>query len=139
MSLKASDVMNRSLKTATPTTPLGEVHQIMASHNIRHVLIIDPEDSKLKGIISDRDIKKFLSPFIGSARESDQDRATLKIPVGKVMQKKVIAIRPSDPLKLAVENMLAKKISAVPVVESDGSCLGMVTTVDIMRAMLQFL
>jgi hypothetical protein len=45
-------------------------------------LIVDDE-KQLLGVLSDRDIKKYISPFATAKDSSERDRATLKVKVGK--------------------------------------------------------
>jgi acetoin utilization protein AcuB len=133
------DVMVRKVHFLPAEADLEEAFRLMAAHSLRHVVIADPVDHKLLGIISDRDVKRFISPFIGSPREDEKDRLTLKIKLGSMMKKDVVSATEDDPLRLVVEKMLQRKIHAVPVVDTSHCAIGMVTSSDLMRFLLKFL
>lgn len=130
---KVSDIMTKSLVTVSKDETLEVASKLMSEKGISHLLVIAP-DSSLLGIISDRDTKKFISPFVGSGRETPQDKATLSIKVERIMKTDVITVSPDDTVKLCIEKMLTKAIHAVPVVEGSSRRLrGIVTTTNIMK------
>ena len=102
----------------------------------KNLPVVEPGTGKLIGLISDRDVKKFMSPFIGSQRETAQDKATLDIQIGKVMVKSLITVKPDEEIKSAIEKMLPKKLGCIPVVEDDGRLVGIVTTIDLIKLLL---
>ena len=132
---KVSDIMSKNLKKAHSKQTLGEVNQMMAESKIHHLLVVDDAD-KLIGVVSDRDIKKFISPFVGSKRETEQDKATLLIKVENIMVKNVITCRPEDTIKTIVELMLQKIIHSTPVVDDSGKLVGLVTSTDLLKLFL---
>jgi CBS domain-containing protein len=90
-------------------------------------------------MISDRDIKKYVSPFAGASSATDRDKATLKIEVQKVMTKTLVTLKPDDKVKQAAEVMLQKHINGVPVVDADGKGVGIVTSTDLLRLLISML
>ena len=135
----ARDIMTKNLKTVTTTEQIVNVGKMLTQHSIRHALVVDVANGKLMGIVSDRDIKKFISPFVGSPRESEQDKATLYIQVGKIMTKDVVTVESTAELKQIAEIMVTKKINAVPVIDEDGKATGLITTTDMLRQMIGML
>jgi acetoin utilization protein AcuB len=130
---KISDIMTKSLVTVGREETIEVANQIMTEKRINHILVVSP-DGTLLGIVTDRDTKKFISPFVGSGRETPQDKATLAIKVEKIMKQDMVKVGPDDPIKLCIEKMLTKAIHAVPVVEADSKRLkGIVTTTNIMK------
>lgn len=135
----ASEIMNRNLKTITPSATLSEAKHLMDHHNIRHLMVIHEHNGRLMGVISDRDVKRAISPFAGSVRETEQDRATLRLQVSSIMHAPVLSGKPTDSIRHVVEAMLAKKISSVPVIDDQGKLVGIITTTDVLRAILPIL
>ena len=131
----AGDVMVRPVRTIKASASLVEAHTMMTDMGIHHLLAID-DFGKLVGVLSDRDIKKFASPFAGSKLEEDRDRATLKLPVQSIMSKKVLSCPPDMPIKQCIELMLQKSIHAIPVVDGEGKLTGLVTATDMLRIFL---
>jgi acetoin utilization protein AcuB len=136
MGKKVSDIMSKRLEVLSTDETLKDAHKIMREKSIRHLPVVERATNKLLGLISDRDIKKFMSPFIGSQRETAQDRATLDIEVGKVMCKTLITVGPDEELKSAIEKMLPKKLGCLPVVDADGRIVGIVSTIDMLKLLL---
>ena len=124
-----SDIMIKDLKTVTDTTTLIEAHMSMESKGVHHLLVVD-EKGILVGVLSDRDVKKFSSPFAGSKLEQRQDRATMSIPISKIMTKKVFSCGPNDSIKTCTEVMLEKSIHSVPIVHEKGKLVGLVTATE---------
>ena len=112
------DAMFRKIYFLPADAELEEAFQLMTAHALRHIVVADPVNHKLQGIISDRDVKRFISPFVGSPREEEKDRLTLKIKLGSMMKKDVIFTTEEEPLRTVVEKMLQRQINAVPVVDS---------------------
>jgi CBS domain-containing membrane protein len=139
MAKKIAEIMSRRLETLGLESTIGEAHKRMREKSIRHLPVIEPVNQKLLGLISDRDIKKFMSPFIGSQRETSQDRATLDIQVGKVMVKSVVTANPEDEVRLAIEKMLPKKLGCLPIVDENERLIGIVTNVDLIKLLLSML
>lgn len=137
MSRKVKDVMSRTLSKVPPNTTLLQAKQLMEDKNVRHLLVVDKTD-QLVGIISDRDVKKFMSPFAGSSLEAPRDKATLNMTVEQIHHgRPIYTAGAEDAVKTAIEKILEKNISALPVVE-DNRPIGIVSTSDLLRYLLNF-
>jgi acetoin utilization protein AcuB len=141
MGKKVSEVMTKRLVTVESTTTLTEASKIMREKSIRHLIVIDSSSGAFLGMMSDRDVKKFMSPFIGSTRATPQDMATAQIEVGKVMvsKDKVVAAKPDEEVKSAVDKMLTKKFGSLPVLDEQGKAIGIVTRGDMLKLLMSFL
>lgn len=134
-----SDIMTRKVYSVDESTSIRDVHKLMNQQCIQHV-IVTGKNQMLTGIISDRDVKKYISPFVGSARETPQDKATLNLKAISIMAKQVTTIHPEDSLKVCTETMLTKNIHALPVTEKKTDrLLGVVTTTDLLKVFLSML
>jgi len=139
VSRKIEDAMSRQVRWIDATASLKEAHELMSRHAIRHLLIQDKATGKLAGILSDRDVKKFVSPFAAASSASDRDKATLNVEVGKVMVKNIITAKAGEKVSSVVDTMMQKKISAVPIVDEDNRAIGIFTTTDAMKLLMTLL
>lgn len=133
------DVMFKKIYYLPPEAELEEAFLMMTSKSLRHVIVADPVTHKLLGVISDRDIKRFVSPFIGSPKEEERDRLTLRIKLKSMMKKDVVFATEDEPLRSIVEKMLQRKIHAVPVVDQGHVAIGIVTSSDLLRYLLKII
>jgi CBS domain-containing protein len=57
--------------------------------------------------------------------------AMQELTAGDVMNPDVVAVRPDTPLREIVDRLVARRISAAPVVDGDGTVVGMVSETDL--------
>ena len=85
---------------------------------IRHLPIVDRE-GKLLGLVTQRDL-------LAAGEHLDR-------PISQVMQSDVTTVSPDTPAYEAAYLMLRDAIGCVPVTESDGRLIGIVTDTDFVR------
>ncbi|MBI2998066.1 MAG: CBS domain-containing protein [Deltaproteobacteria bacterium] len=136
LGLKVSDVMTENPMTVEPSDTLDQVEELMEEHRIRQLPVV--EDKELVGIITDRDVRPFLRDrYLG--RPEDQERV-MKTKVASIMSPKPITLSPNDELREAIELLVEEKVGGIPVVdEEEGSVVGIVTYVDVLRCFLELL
>ena len=139
MARRVEEVMTKDVATLPDDRSLVDAHKLMQKHNVRHLPIVEANTGVLVGMVSDRDVRTFLSPFAGSGRETEQDKATLYLKISKVMTKDPITAKPSDKLQSVVETMLQKKFDCLPVVDDQGRVSGIITTFDALKIALAYL
>ena len=113
---------------------LEVVRDIFKKVRFHHLLVVD--NNKLVGIISDRDVLKAVSPYVGTMSETVRDRATLNKRAHQIMSHHPLTVRSSFPLQEAAQLMLARGVSCLPVTTIGGEILGMLTWKDVLRAFL---
>jgi len=113
---------------------LEVVRDIFRKVRFHHLLVVDNE--KLVGIISDRDVLKAISPYVGTMSETDRDRATLNKRAHQIMAHHPLTVRQSCPLQEAAQLMLIRGVSCLPVTTIGGVIQGIVTWKDVFRAFL---
>ena len=130
--MKVVDVMTKDPLTVTPNETVGQADEIMNTNNIRQLPVVEGKD--LVGIITDRDIRSFLS---GSLLESPEAREkALNTEIGETMTTEPITVSPEDDLQEAVELLIDEKFGGIPVVEESEGLVGIVTYVDVLRCFL---
>src|SRR5580704_18230513 len=130
----------RSIMTARVVTVemddrLDVVKQIFDTLKFHHLLVID-DRKRLKGVVSDRDLLKALSPYVGSATENARDIATLNKRVHQIMSRNLITLHPSAAITEAVKQFLEHRVSCIPIVDDDLKPVGILSWRDVLKTML---
>ncbi len=110
---------------------LQVVKEIFDNTRFHHLLVVD--DNKLRGVISDRDLLKAISPNVGSATETERDAATLKKRAHQVMSRNLVTLQPEATLEDVVEVFTCCRISCVPIVDKSGNVEGIVSWRDLLK------
>src|SRR5258707_1112530 len=96
---------------------LDVVKKIFDTLKFHHLLVID-DRGKLKGVVSDRDLLKALSPYVGSATENARDIATLNKRVHQIMSRSLVTLHPGASIPEAVQLFLEQRISCIPIIDA---------------------
>jgi acetoin utilization protein AcuB len=125
----------RDLMTAKPITveaemPMLDARQRMVAERIRHLVVV--EDTRVVGIVTDRDIRLNLPSPATSLSVWEMNYLLSKLTVGNVMSRSVLVVDPDRPVAEAAHIMIEHKIGALPVVEA-GRLVGIVTESDFVR------
>jgi len=130
--MKVIDVMTTDPLTLGPNDTIGQAEEILTENDIRQLPII--EGRELVGIITDRDIRSFLSGRLFTSPEERERALTTK--VSFVMSTQPITLAPQDDLRDAVETLIEQKVGGIPVVDEEEGLVGIVTYVDALRCFL---
>ncbi len=120
--MQVRDIMVSDVKTINKDATIKEAATMMSEYRIGSLIVV--EDSRVVGIITERDVMKKVV-----AESKDATKTTVK----EVMEKEVIMIRPDTDIEDAVEIMMEKQIKKLPVVEGN-ALVGIITTLDICTA-----
>jgi len=130
--MKVVDVMTRDPLTLTPAETIGQADEMMTQNKFRQIPVV--RDKELVGIVTDRDVRSFLSGSI-LANPHDRDRA-FNTPVGEIMTTEPITVSPEDELQEVLEVLIDEKVGGIPVVDDNEGLVGIVTYVDMLRCFL---
>lgn len=128
-----SEIMAKKLVTVPSTSKISDVHQLFIDHNIRHIPVT--EGVHLLGIISKNDILKIGYSFLETNPEAIYaiyDSYSLQ----DIMVKNPIVVSPSTSIKEVVELLTKESFHSLPVVE-DGNLVGIVTSTDLLKYLLE--
>ena len=117
--LRASEIMTKSVRTATREMSLREVAAMMRDGDMGAVPVVD--DGRLIGIVTDRDI------VVRAVAEGK----TADTPIGEVMTTELFTVAPDDFVFEAIRLMGDKQVRRIPVVSSDGSLAGIIAMADV--------
>lgn len=132
--MNVQDIMSREPVTVGMDDDLHRVKDLFELYRFHHLLVLLGE--RLVGVISDRDLLRASSPFIGRPSERPQDLATLNRRVHQIMTRNLVVVAPGTPVEDAARLMLDKRVSCLPVVDDDGKLQGIVTWRDQLRSLL---
>ncbi|MCC3449621.1 MULTISPECIES: CBS domain-containing protein [unclassified Microcoleus] len=144
-----ADVMSRDPILARPETPLNEAIKILADRRISGLPVVD-ENGLLVGVISETDLMwretgvtppayiMVLDSVIYLENPSRYERELHKAlgqTVGEAMSQEPVTIEPDKSVQAAAKLMHDRSIHRLPVVDSAGKVIGILTRGDIIRWM----
>ncbi len=114
------DIMTARVVTVEMDDRLEVVKEIFDTMRFHHLLVVD-EHKKLSGVVSDRDLLRALSPYVGSAAETERDLATLN--------------KRGHQIAEAVSLLLTHRISCIPIVDDEFKPIGIVSWRDLLKSL----
>lgn len=123
----AEYMRKEAIVSCTPETTLREASKIMHSHGVGSLLVLD-DGMRLLGIFTERDLVKAI------AGHADPDKDTVE----KYMSRSVITVQPYESLVKASQKMLEHGIRHMPVVDSTGRVVGVISIRDALRGLISF-
>jgi CBS domain-containing protein len=112
--------------------PAGEVLRLFREYPVHHLPVV--EDRRVIGMLSGSDLLK-LRALIPKSVASPEKYLSEKLKVRSLISKPAITIGSHDTVERASELMAQHGIHSLPVVNSAGHLVGILTTTDIMSAM----
>ena len=123
------DIMTTPVHRVDMDDSMLSVKRLFDRERCHHVVVM--RRNRVLGVVSDRDVLKVISPFIGNRMmERSQDLNTLKKRVHQIMSRVLVTIGPDGTVSEAAEKMLSERVSCLPVVDGGGSLQGIVTIRD---------
>jgi acetoin utilization protein AcuB len=130
--MRVADFMMKNPLTVSPSDTVGQADELMYENQCRQLPVVI--NNQLAGIITDRDIRSFLSGSLLSDPEARQAAFSTKI--AEIMTREPITLSPDDELETAVKLLLTEKFGGVPVVDNAEGLVGIVTSIDLLRCFL---
>ncbi|TGN20608.1 CBS domain-containing protein [Leptospira idonii] len=125
--LFAGQVMSSPVQSLSETCNLKDARDFLLEKRFRHIPITNLE-SQITGIISDRDIWRYLS-------ESENG---LSVPISSLMVKKILTGTQNTEIRTVAKVMLEEKIGSLPILGENRILIGILTRSDLIRAMVRF-
>ncbi|HEX8248034.1 MAG TPA: CBS domain-containing protein [Pyrinomonadaceae bacterium] len=114
-------IMTENPTCCAPDTSLQEVAKMMVETDCGCIPVVD-ENLKPIGMITDRDI---------TVRAVARGKNPLDLTAGKIMTADVYTVTPETSIEECCRLMEKKQVRRVPVVDSQGTCCGMVAQADV--------
>ncbi|MEO3811592.1 CBS domain-containing protein [Sphaerisporangium sp. B11E5] len=121
----AADVMSRDVVTVTPEESPLMAWELMRRAEVHHIPVIG-EDQRLYGILT---LETLAMEWQGSPGDMARRQVRDLLPYGRLPR-----VLCQDPLDVVAAAMLDARLDAVPVVDEHGRVAGLVTSVDVLRA-----
>lgn len=129
--MNVQKIMSKKIVTVELDDTLRVVSEIFKNVKFHHLLVV--ENKKLFGILSDRDLLKALSPNLGTAAETREDRVTLNKRVHQIMSRKPVTLNETASVSDAIKLFNTETITCIPIVNDDNRPLGIISWRDIMK------
>ncbi len=114
-------IMSTNLTTVRPDQLVSEIAELFQRVTFHHLPVVD--NTQLVGIISDRDLSKFLT--------NQQDNCGQR--ASDIMSPEPITVDPSTSIETASILLLENRFSCLPVVSDEGYLAGILTWKDLLR------
>jgi CBS domain-containing protein len=144
--MQTQDIMTRPVTTVPSDADLETVAQALLKNRVGSAVVVNVR-GKAVGIVTETDLtaREPAHPFVANRRARLAGRPLAgdlrqlyfdlrRVPVHKVMQERLITLRPTDPVEKAVDLMVRHNIHHLPVVQG-GRPVGMVARLDLLRLM----
>jgi signal-transduction protein with cAMP-binding, CBS, and nucleotidyltransferase domain len=124
--MKAGELCNREVVTATRETTIPEAARLMRDHHVGSLVIVESREDQAEpvGIITDRDL---VIEII--AEEVDLDTVT----VGDVMSYALLKISEQESVFDTAQRMRARGVRRVPVISETGKLIGILALDDMLE------
>lgn len=129
LSAPVESVMTRKVVLILEDIPMSEARAVAAQYDHNGFPIVTRE-GRLVGVLTKGDLLR-------TARAAFTDPGAWSQPVSRFMAHGVLALRPTDSLRRAVEHMADSGFRSLPVIDDDGRVIGMVSRNDLMTAILE--
>lgn len=134
--LTVRDVMSQRVYRVSPDAPVREALDLISQHRLRALPVVS-EDREVLGMVSDRDLLRFLLPGVLRSGEGPGTPAAGldgEIRVREIMSRSVICVSEDQALSEVASLMVTKDLERLPVT-FEGKLTGFLTRGDIIRKM----
>lgn len=107
-----------------------DVAKLMAKHRIGSIVVIEGNNKKPVGIVTERDIIK---------KVSAQNKSADQVAVRRIMSSPLITVKSIDSVETAAATIAENKIKRLVVLEQDGSMVGILSVSDIAKKLAKIL
>ncbi|MEK7350780.1 MAG: CBS domain-containing protein [Nitrospirota bacterium] len=129
--LLAQDLMTSPVSWLPSDRTLLEAWTVMKRQGIHH-LPVTSADGTLVGTISSHD----LLPYVHELESIDSPRPSAEHKLPCVMSSRVLSATPTTEIREIAQIMLEEQVSGIPILDSSRHPIGILTTSDILRAIV---
>ncbi len=131
-----SKIMTTKLITVHHGEPISKVRELVRTHGIHHLPVVSGQ--RLVGMISNADILRVSFGDVFHTDERAVD-ATLDhtMTIEQLMTKDPVSVRENTPIREAAAILVKGSFHSLPVVSDDQKLVGLVTSTDLIRYLLE--
>jgi CBS domain-containing protein len=132
---RVRDIMTSPAITVSPDTTLPAANAIMKEKQIRHLPVV--EKGRLVGIVSRGDLREASISASVNVDQYELHFMLNRLTLGELMTRKVRTVLPDALVVDAADLMTEHKIAGLPVVDSEGAVIGIVTESDLLKMLVR--
>ena len=107
-----------------------DVAKMMAKHRIGSVVVIEGDNKRPVGMVTERDIMK---------KVTAQNKSADQVSVRHIMSSPLVTVKSIDSIDTAAEIITENKVKRLVVLEEDGSMVGILSVSDIAKKLAKIL
>lgn len=142
-----AEAMNKYPVTVTKDTTINEAAKLLVKYKVAALIVVD-DDNKLVGIITEGDLLyKKVRPhaphyvnvlgasiyYSGIGEYNAQFKKLLAVQVEELMTREVITCGPKEEVEPVVATMLEKHLKTMPVLDENGTVIGVFSRRDVVE------
>jgi acetoin utilization protein AcuB len=133
------DIMTDFVLAVEPTAKLRSARKAMNDHEIRHLPVVD--EGRVIGMLSKRELASAASVAARFNADREAYEAFLDTPISGLLQTRfsaredVVTVSPDDRVQDAIDVLIEDRLSALPVIDSHGTLVGIISYIDILGAL----
>ncbi|MCA9653319.1 MAG: CBS domain-containing protein [Myxococcales bacterium] len=113
---------------------VSEIHHLMVERRIHHVPVVSGK--RLIGLISATDLMRVSFGDVNKQDPRTVDALLDTYTIRDVMQEDILTVKPSDTVRTAAEHLARGDFHSLPVVGDDDELVGLVTSTDLIKYLL---
>jgi CBS domain-containing membrane protein len=126
-------LMTEPVLSVDVTAPVSEALRLFAEYPVHHLPVV--RERTLVGMLSSADIMK-LEGFLPKGGKVSRDYLDQRFRIEMLMRRPAISVQAHQPAEDAARLMVTHAVHALPVVNAQDQLLGIITTTDLMQAVL---
>lgn len=132
--IEVRHIMTRDLITSDPDEILESVRRKLIDNHIQHIPVVDGK--KIVGIISKGDLHRMEHHFslFNAEKALESNRVIFAtVLASEIMVKNLVMLKENDTASIAVDLFRENLFHALPVVDTHGNLVGMITPLDLLK------
>src|SRR5690606_2966856 len=129
-----SVLFRSNVHTVNLSDELADVVQTLKKHKIRHIPVVDGKD--VVGIISRTDINRLTFGCLFENRDGADEAILSMLSVSQVRSSKTRVAQAATTIRAVADVLASEEFNGLPVTDDEGKLVGIVTTTDIIKYLL---
>jgi len=129
-----SKIMSSQILTVHAAQKVSEVYALLTENRVHHVPVVN--GNKLVGLVSSTDMMKLSLDAYGTPDSANTAYFDSQFTIDDVMSSDLVTIKADDSIRSAAEMLSTGARHSLPVVDGDSALVGIVTTTDLVKYLL---